>query len=53
MKVVLKYTFVFIHVGDVGDHVVVFNTRAIAMKDDLWKTKQYHHHSGLVNLEVW
>lgn len=31
--------------SDVGDHVVVFNTKHIAMADDLWRTDRYFHHT--------
>jgi len=32
--------------GDVGDHVVVINTRHIAMEGDLWRTFIYYHYTG-------
>lgn len=32
--------------SDLGDHVVVINTREIAMRDELWRTFKYHHHTG-------
>jgi len=30
----------------VGDHVVVINTRHIAMEGDLWRTFMFHHYTG-------
>jgi len=33
-------------VGDCGDHVVVINTRHIAMEGDLWRTFLYHSYTG-------
>ncbi|KAL8598667.1 hypothetical protein ACOMHN_013550 [Nucella lapillus] len=32
--------------SDVGDHVVVINTKEIAMKGDYWRTFRYFHHTG-------
>ena len=32
--------------GDVGDHVVVINTKDIAMQGDYWRTFKYFHHTG-------
>ena len=32
--------------GDVGDHVVMINTKHIAMKDDLWRQWKHFHHTG-------
>ncbi|KAK3766888.1 hypothetical protein RRG08_040411 [Elysia crispata] len=31
--------------GDVGDHVVVFNTRHIAMRGEFWRTYKHFHHT--------
>ena len=31
--------------ADVGDHVVVMNTRHVAMADELWRTDRYFHHT--------
>jgi len=32
--------------SDVGDQVVVINTKEIAMEGDLWRTFKHFHHSG-------
>ncbi|XP_071807454.1 large ribosomal subunit protein uL13m-like [Asterias amurensis] len=32
--------------SDLGDHVVVINTRHIALSGDKWRTKIYKHHTG-------
>ena len=32
--------------GDVGDHVVVINTKDIAMQGDYWRTFKHFHHTG-------
>ena len=32
--------------SDVGDHVVVINSREIATKDHLWRTWKHFHHTG-------
>ncbi|XP_033125781.1 39S ribosomal protein L13, mitochondrial-like [Anneissia japonica] len=32
--------------SDVGDHVVIINTKHVAFSKDKWKEKIYHHHTG-------
>ena len=32
--------------GDVGDHVVVINTKDVAMQADYWRTFKHFHHTG-------
>ncbi|XP_014788926.1 39S ribosomal protein L13, mitochondrial [Octopus bimaculoides] len=32
--------------SDIGDHVVVINTKHISMKNELWRTWKYHHHTS-------
>jgi len=32
--------------SDVGDHVVVINTKEIALEGDLWRTFKHFHHTG-------
>jgi ribosomal protein L13 len=32
--------------GDCGDYVVVINSKEIALKNDLWRTKKFFHHTG-------
>lgn len=34
--------------ADVGDHVVVINSRHIAMREELWRTFTFSYHTGLV-----
>ncbi|XP_074643239.1 large ribosomal subunit protein uL13m-like [Tubulanus polymorphus] len=32
--------------SDVGDHIVVINSRHVAMQDEKWRTHQYYHDTG-------
>lgn len=32
--------------ADVGDHVVVINSRHIAMREELWRTFTFSYHTG-------
>jgi len=32
--------------SDVGDHVIVINTKEIALEGDLWRTFKHFHHTG-------
>lgn len=32
--------------SDCGDYVVVINSKDIALKDDLWRTYRFFHHTG-------
>ncbi|XP_021363164.1 39S ribosomal protein L13, mitochondrial-like [Mizuhopecten yessoensis] len=32
--------------SDIGDHVVVINTKHIAMRHEAWRTYRFHHHTG-------
>lgn len=34
--------------ADVGDHVVVINSRHVAMREELWRTFTFSYHTGLV-----
>jgi len=50
-KVIVKYLEgrhkpIYHPLSDVGDHVVVINTREIAMEGDLWRTFKHCHHTG-------
>lgn len=38
----------FLILGDIGDHVVVINTKDIAMKDDYWRKYKFFHHTRYV-----
>jgi len=38
--------------GDTGDHVVIINTRHVAMEGDLWRTFTYHHYTGYALISV-
>lgn len=31
--------------SDIGDHVVVINTKYVAMKDDYWRKYRFYHHT--------
>ena len=35
--------------ADVGDHVVVINTKHVAMVEDLWRKQQYKHDTRFVD----
>ncbi|KAK0069979.1 39S ribosomal protein L13 mitochondrial [Biomphalaria pfeifferi] len=43
--------------SDVGDHVVVFNTKHIAMRGDFWRTFKHFHHTkfagGFSRASAW
>jgi len=43
--------------SDIGDHVVVFNTRHIAMRDDFWRTFKHFNHTkyagGFSRISAW
>lgn len=41
-----KHKPVYHPLSDVGDHVVVINTRHVAMEGDLWRTFIYHSYTG-------
>ncbi len=44
-----KLSCTYIHVlfpGDIGDHVVVMNTRHIAFSGNKWEQKVYSSHTG-------
>lgn len=41
-----KHKPIYHPLSDCGDHVVVINTRHIAMEGDLWRTFMYHHYTG-------
>ncbi|KAK6179640.1 hypothetical protein SNE40_011954 [Patella caerulea] len=32
--------------SDIGDHVVVINTKDISMKNEYWRKWRFHHHTG-------
>ena len=34
--------------GECGDCVVVINTKHVAMRDEMWRTWKYFHHTGYV-----
>jgi len=34
--------------GDCGDYVVVINSKHISLKDDLWRTFNFFHHTRQV-----
>lgn len=37
---------IYYHAVDCGDHVVIYNTRHIALEGETWIRKLYHHHTG-------
>ncbi|XP_041359113.1 39S ribosomal protein L13, mitochondrial-like isoform X2 [Gigantopelta aegis] len=39
--------------SDIGDHVVVFNSKHIAMKGEYWRTWKYFHHTGYPRGASW
>ncbi|CAH1774339.1 unnamed protein product [Owenia fusiformis] len=41
-----KHKPIYYPTSDVGDHIVVINTKHIAMKNDYWRTFTYFHHTG-------
>ncbi|XP_071118053.1 large ribosomal subunit protein uL13m-like isoform X1 [Haliotis cracherodii] len=41
-----KHKPIYHPLSDIGDHVVVINTKHIAMKGDYWRKWRYHHHTG-------
>ncbi|XP_070556281.1 large ribosomal subunit protein uL13m-like [Ptychodera flava] len=41
-----KHKPIYHPLSDLGDHVVIINTRHIAFSGDKWNTKLYHHHTG-------
>jgi large subunit ribosomal protein L13 len=41
-----KHKPIYHPLSDVGDHVVVINTKEIAMEGDLWRTFKHFHHTG-------
>jgi len=38
--------------ADVGDHVVVINTKHVAMVEDLWRKQQYKHDTRFVDIYI-
>ncbi|XP_059173550.1 large ribosomal subunit protein uL13m-like [Physella acuta] len=48
---------VYFRNGDVGDHVVVYNTKDIAMRSRYWRTFKYFHHTryagGFSRASAW
>ena len=38
---------------DMGDHVVLINTRKVVLTSGKWDKKLYRHHTGYVDLVVW
>ena len=43
----------FLSLDDCGDHVVVINTREIALRGDEWKKRVYFHHTGYPGGASW
>lgn len=43
---VIALLFVFFFSADCGDHVVVINSKEIAMRGDEWRKRAYYHHTG-------
>ncbi|XP_002731608.1 large ribosomal subunit protein uL13m-like [Saccoglossus kowalevskii] len=41
-----KHKPIYHPLSDIGDHVVIYNTREVAFSGDKWNTKLYHHHTG-------
>lgn len=41
-----KHKPIYHPLSDTGDHVVVINTKEIAMEGDLWRTFKHFHHTG-------
>ncbi|KAK2160977.1 hypothetical protein LSH36_123g02006 [Paralvinella palmiformis] len=41
-----KHKPIYHPTNDCGDHVVVINSKHIAMEGDLWRTFKYSHHTG-------
>ncbi|KAJ8033179.1 39S ribosomal protein L13, mitochondrial [Holothuria leucospilota] len=39
---------IYYHAVDCGDHVVIYNTRHIALEGETWIRKLYHHHTGSI-----
>jgi len=48
----VKYHCDAIVSGDVGDHVVVINTRHIAMEGELWRKFIYYSYTGYAELQM-
>jgi len=52
-----KHKPIYAQNADVGDHVVVYNTKHIAMKGDLWRTWKYFTHTrypgGFTKISAW
>ena len=46
MKSKVKSICIFIHAGDLGDHVVVVNTKHISMPDRFWRGWRHFSHKG-------
>ena len=38
---------------DCGDHVVIINSREIALRGDEWKKRVYFHHTGYPGGASW
>ncbi|CAC5399130.1 RP-L13 [Mytilus coruscus] len=41
-----KHKPIYHPLSDIGDHVVVINTKLVAMRDDRWRKFTYPHHTG-------
>jgi len=52
-----KHKPIYTRSSDIGDHVVVFNTKHIAMRSHLWRTFKYNTHTrypgGFTRISAW
>lgn len=48
-----KHKPIYHPLSDVGDHVVVINTKDIAMPDREWKYRMYYHHTRYAGGASW
>ncbi|XP_013788708.1 39S ribosomal protein L13, mitochondrial-like [Limulus polyphemus] len=48
-----KHKPIYHPLSDVGDHVVVINTKDIALPNKEWRYRMYYHHTGFAGGSSW